>query len=683
MIRRALAAALCAFALAASAAFGASRPSVLLVTVDTLRPDALGWVAGRNATPAIDALAREGVRFPAAISPVPLTLPSHTSLLTGLEPPRHGVRDNGQALAAGVPTLAETLRRDGYATAAFVSGFPLDSAFGLDRGFQVYDDRLPDGERSHEERAAPATTAAALAWLRSAPCPWFVWVHYYDPHYPYEPPAGLRGAGKRGNYDGEVRAVDGAVAELERAAKKLAGGELLTVLTADHGESLGEHGEATHGFFVYDSTVLVPLVVHWPGHLAPRESRAAARLVDVMPTLLQLIGSSPVPGVDGVGLLPILAGKATEIPPAYSETYQPWTSYGWSPLRAIRHGGWKLIAAPRPELFDLGRDPQEQTNLVDRERPKARDLERRLRVVTARPSRAAGAVLHDETSTARLRALGYLGAGSSPGEPPAGLADPKDRLAVRDLLTEGEELMMAGEFAAAARRFDLALASDPGNRFAALRGGVARLELGRTAEAVEQLTLAVRLDPTRVEARATLAAALARAKRHDEAVAQLREWVRLQPRRAEAWATLGNALGVAGRPREAAEALARAIELEPADPSLRVRLAFAAHAAGDSTAAARHLADAARAWKDGEFPHAGALGVLLFDAGKAGEAKPWLVRSRPREPEFSEARLRLATIELKAGDRAAARRAVEEAIAASPQARDRVLADSRLAQLLH
>ena len=265
---------------AAQPARGPARPDVLLISVDTLRPDALGWVAGRNPTPALDALAREGFRFPAAVSPVPLTLPSHVSIMTGLVPRRHGVRDNGQVLGAGPPTLAEALRANGYATAAFVGGFPLRAPFGLDRGFDHYDDALPPGEDAWRERPAPETTAAALSWLRSrttsagpARAPFFLFVHYYDAHDPYTPPARLLGAGPRGAYDGEVRFVDESVGELRRGLHDLRlDRNLLTIFLGDHGEALGQHGEETHGFFVYDATVVVPLLFQFPGRLVPGAS---------------------------------------------------------------------------------------------------------------------------------------------------------------------------------------------------------------------------------------------------------------------------------------------------------------------------------------------------------------------------------------------------------------------------
>jgi len=628
-----------------------TRPaSVLLITVDTLRPDALGWVAGRNATPVIDRLAGEAFRFPAAVAPVPLTHPSHSAILTGLWPRRLGLRDNGQVLPAGPATLAETLRGRGYATAAFVSGYPLDSAFGLDRGFGVYDDALfrsagPEGDL---ERPAAATAVAAAAWLRSAPRPWMTWVHFYDPHYPYEPPAEDRRPGARGAYDGEVASVDRAIGALLPAAET-APEDLLTVFAGDHGESLGEHGEGTHGFFVYDATVLVPLFVRFPGRVARGSSALPARLVDVAPTILDLLGLPPLPGSDGISLRPMLAGGAASSEPAYVETYQPWLSYGWSPLRAVRHRGFKLIDAPRPELYDLDADPKEERNVIAAEPARAADLRRLLDQAAALPA-AAAAPVADADALARLRALGYAGSAAAAAEPPArGLRDPKDGRELRDLLTEADGLLRRGDHRAAVTRFDAVLARDPGNRFAIQRSGVALLGQGDLRAALPRLERAVELDPRQPEARSALAEALGRAGRHAAAVAQWQEAVRLQPGRAEAWASLGSALGRSGKPEEAVKALARAVELEPRNPRLLARLAFAEHGDGRLDAAARHLREAAEASAPGEFRHSGALGLVLLLAGHQAEARVWLARSRPSEPEYEEARRALAKLGAAAG----------------------------------
>jgi arylsulfatase A-like enzyme/Flp pilus assembly protein TadD len=660
----------------------AAASSVLLITLDTLRPDALGWVAGRNATPALDRLAAQGFRFPAAVAPVPLTFPSHAALLTGVLPRRMGLRDNGQTLGAAPHSIAEVLRDNGRSAAAFVSGYPLARAFGLDRGFDVYDDRFSAGEGETLERRAPETTAAAVAWLASARRPWFLWVHYFDPHYPYEPPRELVPPGRRGAYDGEVVFADRSIGELLARAEASAGTDLLTVFAGDHGESLGEHGEGTHGFFVYDSTVLVPLVFRLPGAIRPGESRAPARLVDVAPTVLELLGHPGLDGADGTSLLPTFRGALQAIPPAYLETYQPWLSYGWSPLKALRDGGWKLIAAPRPELYDVSRDPREERDVFGVERDKARELEIARRRFESIPAVATASETSDVEAVAKLRALGYVGAGGNAGEPPAtGLRDPKDSRELRDLLTEGDLLLRAGKSARAVTKFDAVLAQDPANRFALLRSGVALLSVGHPSRAATRLAKAVDANPEQPEARSALSRALVLLGRPAEAVPHAIEAVRLQPRLASAWTGLGTALGRAKKIPEAVRAFERAVELEPQNPALLARLAFAEHAAGKIAEAARDLARAA-ALQGNAFSHSAALGVLLFDLGRPEEARRWLASSRPDDPDFAEARYRLALVEARSGDREAARRALAQAVASSPTLRARARREPALAFLL-
>lgn len=637
-------------------------------------------------------MAAEGFRFPGAVAPVPLTLPSHTSLMTARIPPRHGVRDNGQVVGDGVATLAEALAAGGYATAAFVSGFPLTAQFGLDRGFDVYDDRLTAGEGAWLERPAAETTRAAIGWLSGARAPWALWVHYYDPHFPYEPPPGLTLPGPRGAYDGEVAAVDRSLGDLLRAAE--GAGPLLTVFAADHGESLGEHGEGTHGFFVYDSTVVVPLVIRLSGRVAPGESPAPARLVDVAPTILDLLGMPPLAPdgeLDGRSLTPLLtrdrpADAVAE--PAYVETRQPWTSYGWAPLAGVRDARYKLISAPRPELYDLAADPGEMNDLLrgagalpPTEARAARRLRAALREIESRPQLVATAAEDPETR-ARLAALGYLGGGGTAAdEPPAGLPDPKDRIALRETLTEADELLRRDRPDRALALFERVLAEEPANRFALVRSGIALRRLGEDGRALDRLRRAVAADPAQAETRAALAETLLVTGRPGEAADAWAEVVRLQPRRAAAWSNLGAALGRSGRPADAVAAMERALELEPDSADRRIRLAFAEHAAGRTADAARHLAEAAEL-TGAAFPHAGALGLILADLGRPDEARRWLAASRQGEPDFPQARYRLARLASAAGDETTARRALAEALRAAPALRSEALRDPALRALV-
>ena len=322
------------------------RPNILLVTVDTLRADHVGvYGYAGAATPAIDALAARGVLFETAIAPAPLTGPSHASILTGLTPLRHGFRNNsGFALAPSIRTAAEEFKAAGYRTAAFVSAFPLDRRFGFARGFDRYDDRLPRGHDPRRppyiERPADATTDAVLRWLAEpagsgagGAAPWFLWVHYYDPHAPYEPPPDLAQRFAQQPYDGEIAHVD---RQLDRLLEQIDAGRTIVLVTADHGESLGEHGEGTHGIFVYDATIRVPWVMAGPGVPVARVAATVARSIDVLPTLGDYAGLGPRSGIEGQSLKPAAEGRRMPEAPAYAESLYPELELGWAPLHAWR-----------------------------------------------------------------------------------------------------------------------------------------------------------------------------------------------------------------------------------------------------------------------------------------------------------------------------------------------------------
>ncbi len=653
-----------------------------MITVDTLRPDALGWVAGTNLTPSIDRLAREGFRFPAAVSPVPLTLPSHATIFTGLLPRRHGVRANGQTFNGG-QTLAGLLRRRGYATAAFVSGYPLRAQFGLDAGFGLYDDRLPVGAEGWRERLAPATTAAAVAWIRSAKSPWFAWVHYYDPHDPYVPPKAFVRPGPRGAYYGEVAFTDAAIGDLLGSLPTARSKDRVTIFAGDHGESLGEHREKTHGYFLYDATVLVPLIFHAPGRLEVGESQAPVRLMDVAATALALLAAPPLTGADGVSLLPILSKKPQKLPGASIETLEPWLSYGWAPLSAMRKDGWKLIKAPKPELYDLSSDPGETRNVIAQNRTRAVALLADLDRLESKPATALRRSDDPET-VARLRALGYLSAGSVAvdQEPPAGLPDPKDRVAERDRLLQGETLLRSGRFDDALVAFDGVLAKDPQNRFAMFRSAIALLKKGDLQRAIPRLERAVAADPREPESRFALADALTRTGQFRRAVPHWLETARLQPRRAAVWSNLGTVLGREGKVVEATRAFERAVELEPRNPHLLANLAYVQRAAGNWERALENLRKSSSLGPAERFTYSGTLGLLLLKANRPAEAGTWLRRTRPGQADFAEARFELAALEFRAGNQSAAKRALEEALAANPNLRARAQANSALAPLL-
>lgn len=546
-------------------ATAAHRPDVVLVTVDTLRPDALGWVAGRNQTPVLDRLAATGAAFPAAVSPAPVTLPSHASMLTGLEPLRHGAVDNGRPLPAEIPVLAERLRRAGWRTAAFVSGAPLTRPFGLDRGFDVYDDRLP--HRGIERRAAD-TAAAAVEWLgRQTQSPVFMWVHFFDPHDPYEA-AGPPSASAREAYEAEVRAVDTALAPL-LGLPRLA--DALVVMAADHGEGLGEHGEMTHGLFVYESTIAVPLVLRWPERIKPGRSSAPVRLVDITPTVLDLLALPALAKADGVSLRPWLDGFGGEPPAAVSISQRGFASYGWAPLAAVRKGRWKLIRGSRTTLHDVESSLGEGRDVAGSERRRAGELATILRERRTQAYTAAAPAPTDGEALAALAALGYLGTGGTGLAPidGAGLADPRDRIEVWNQLSAGLSAAAGGEMQRALSLYDQVLATEPNNPFALSRSGWALAELGRLDAAIQRLHQAVRLRPTDHETHRVLATVLERAGRFGDAADAWETVVGRAPKDVDAWVQLARLALMADRRRESLTAMEQAVALAPERSDLR------------------------------------------------------------------------------------------------------------------
>ena len=373
-------------------ASGALRgANVLLITIDTLRADHVGaYGSTRGLTPTIDRLAAEGLRFETTYAHIPLTLPSHASLMTASYPTRHGVHDNGTfRLSEKSPALAMALKAAGYRTAAFVGAFVLDARFGLNRGFDVYDDRMLGSSADLElvQRSAEQVLAPAHDWIvtgGSKSSPWFAWAHLYDPHEPYTPPEPYRSRYTSDPYSGEIAYADAALGHFLvqlRAAGALA--HTLVVITSDHGESLGEHGERTHGLFAYDATLRVPLVVWAPSRIRPAVFSDITRLVDVAPTVLDLVGAAPLTNADGRSVRPFLAGERPfDDPGSYFEALNANLTRNWAPLTGLLRERHKLIDLPVPELYDLTADPGEQRNLYASQRDRARDLEARLDDIT-------------------------------------------------------------------------------------------------------------------------------------------------------------------------------------------------------------------------------------------------------------------------------------------------------------
>jgi arylsulfatase A-like enzyme/Flp pilus assembly protein TadD len=617
----------------------APRPSVLLVTLDTVRADHLAAYGRKQAaTPRLDALAARGVRFETAIAVAPLTAPSHASVLTGLLPPRHGVRDNGAfVLPSNLPVVAERFAHAGYATGAFVSGFPLDRRFGFARGFTVYDDRLPRGDdrrrAPYVERRADRTTDAALRFLgESGARPFFAWVHYFDAHAPYEPPAPFAERFAAAPYDGEIAFVD---EQLGRLLDAVANRPCYVVVTADHGESLGEHGEDTHGLFVYDATLRVPLVVAGPG-LGPRVSDVLARSYDVAPTLLDLAAIEALSPIDGRSLRPALEGRAMSDEPAYSESLFAQLNLGWAPLFAWRTRDHKLVAAPRSELYDVAADPGETQDRADGDAPRVEALRRALDAALASVA-PAPAPSADADSRERLRALGYVAfaqpAGSGSGR------DPKDGVALVRRLERGmAEARANPRFAV--RELDAVLAADPRVAVAYRTRAIAHQSSAEWKAALADLDALAKLSPPTLEDAMLRAETLRLMGRAEAALKVTQAAAAAHPGAPDAELFRGRALLSLGRRGEAVGAFEAALARSPGNGEALRSLADLALERGDLGTASQRYAEVL-ALDPADAGVLGRMGLVRAREGRVPEALPLFQQALEIDPSNAEARVGL------------------------------------------
>ena len=555
-----------------------SPSSVVLVTIDTLRADRL--VAG-GPMPRLWELAERGHRFTTVHTPVPLTLPAHVTVMTGLGLQHHGVRDNiGYALPADVPTIAEAFSANGWATAAFVGGYPLDHAFGLARGFDLYDDKMTrtpaDGRQGHTERRADEVVDAALGWLSAhGEAPFFLWVHVFDVHDPYEAPQPFGGR-HASPYDDEVAYTDHVLGRLFDTLATREGDAPWIVVTADHGEALGEHGETTHGVFLYESTVRVPLVIVPPGGATPsRVLDPPVSLVDIAPTILEAAGLPAPSYVDGLSLMPVLReGSGEQLSssrPLYLESIHGRKRYGWAPLAGFVDWPEKFVSAPRPELYDLGRDPGEVENLFVRTDEEA--LESRLDDVRRVNEEFDAAVDPGvDVDLERLTSLGYVG-GSGVAQPQDELfegswPDPKDRIEAIPEIDRGLVAMAAGRGAEARSAFEAALRLDPDNLLALNDLGLLALRAGEASRAEGYFRDVLRRDDRAETTANNLGLSLGYQNRYAEAEAAFRQALGVRPGFTMARFNLAFVLHQQGSSREALRELGRVESEEPGFPGL-------------------------------------------------------------------------------------------------------------------
>jgi choline-sulfatase len=680
----ALAVALTTLAVAGGCRAGASRsraapdrPNVLLVTIDTLRADHVGCYGYQDAsTPTIDGLAKRGVRFETAVVQAPLTGPSHASILTGQTPLGHGFRNNsGFTLSPQVKTAAEDFRKAGYRTAAFVSGFPLDRRFGFNRGFDVYDDHLPKGNdlrrTPYVERFADATTDAVLRWFgtssaaASPQSPWFLWVHYYDPHAPYEPPADLAERYRRMPYDGEIAFVDRQLARLlELLDVRNERARTIVLVTGDHGESLGEHGEGTHGIFLYDATLRVPWVMAGPQIPAGQVSRTVARSIDIFPTLADYAGLPRIGDVDGRSLRAAADGQEMSDAPSYAESLYPELELGWAPLHAWRTASFKFIKAPHPELYDLEGDPSETRNRVEEQHARANELQRKLEEALLRTPAPAAASSVDTETAERLRALGYVSGGRVARNAAASQRDPKDGIRLLPRLNRGMSAART-EPELAIRELTAVLAQDPGLFMARRTRAVAYAAAGRHDLAIADLQALDKEGQLTPEDAVVLGDNLRSAGRFEEAALILERAGRENPTFAQPWISLAEVRIQEHKYDEAAALCEQVLKLVPDDIEALRRLGDLALLRGDLVAAgARYgrileldVGDASALTK---------LGIVRMRSGRADQAIQLFHQAIEREPRNAEALLYLAGALASGGRPADALPYFERALEAGP-----------------
>jgi len=646
--------------------------NILLVTIDTLRADVLGAYGGRAMTPNLDRLAATGARFAFAHAHAVITLPSHATILTGRYPYEHGIRDNtGYRLAPGQATAASLLKARGFATGAFVGGFPLDHRFGLGAGFDVYDDKLDparSGEAGDRERRADAVVRSATDWIGRQGGKWFTWVHVYDPHATYSPPAEWAARFPSDPYLGEVSWTDAALGVLfERLAAESR--PTLVVVTADHGESLGEHGELTHGLFAYESTLRVPLLIAEvrPAARSRREKplivNTPVRHVDLLPTLLEAAGAPAVAGLPGSSLRAVINDGDNRDRPGYFEAMMATVTRGWAPLRGVLVERQKYIDLPITELYDLATDPQEAKNLAPSQPSRSEVMLNTLRMFNTAPPGQARAEAAETVE--RLRSLGYIGGGSAtPRETYTAADDPKRLIEIEQTMSRAAEASRAGRDAEAVTLYRHVIATRADTEDAYRRLALLYWRAGHAADAIATLEAALRAGVTQREVRNKLGQYLAESGQGARAIALLEHDTGDDP---DALIALGNAYQLTGRHDAALATFRRLIEIDPASGLGDENLGIAQLQVQDFPAAEASLRRAVA--KD---PTLGAsytaLGVALAGMGRKAEAIAAWTRAVSIDGRDVNALFNLTINLVEAGRRDEARRYGTQFIAAAPPA---------------
>jgi arylsulfatase A-like enzyme/Tfp pilus assembly protein PilF len=633
-----------------------SRPNIVLVTIDTVRADHVGCYGGKAvSTPILDSLARDGIVFERAIAQVPLTYPSHTVIMTGLYPFQNGAQEfTSLPLAPKYRTIAQALQEHGYSTGAVVSSFALDHSWGLARGFDFYDDAFSPENRQGQnpgsaERRAENSVTHALAWLQRTPKrPFFLWLHLYDPHSPYNPPEPFRTRFASHLYDGEIAYADQQLGRLIRWLKLArVYDSSLVIVMSDHGESLGDHGEKEHGFFIYNATVHVPLILKPPlrSDITPGRNPQTVETTSIPSTMVRFAGfNDPIESHSAP--LPLFDHSHSQTT-AYSETFYPFASFGWSPLHSIESGRFHFIDAPSAELYDVIADPDEIHNLVATQSATVAVLKQQLqdilRTNSTEPAETKNSTFAPEAQE-KLRALGYV-AYRSPV--PEGmllhdLPDPKTKLPEFNAIFDAEAAARAGDFDRARERLSAIKEKDPNLYIVPFYLGEYALAQNQWAEAVTEFEECLRLSPDFRQAMTGLARALAFQGKSQEAAQWARKVVTVDPQSYQAWYVLAF-VESRQNPQAAIEYYGKAIAIEPSFAPLHRDLGTLELQNQNFAQAAQHLKKAVDLGSDDEAT-LNSLGIAYSRTNRLREAIDAYTKALARNPNVAEVHVNLATV---------------------------------------
>lgn len=663
------------------------RLNLVIVTLDTTRADHMGAYGNREIeTPSFDRIAHDGVLFGQAESVAPLTLVAHSSMFTGKFPPEHGVRDNGGFfLGSDQLTLAEVLKAHGYRTGGFIGAYVLDSKWGINQGFDTYFDNFDLSESRAISMAAirrPGNEVVdhATAWIAQVKgAPFFAWVHLYDAHAPYRPPEPYATKYKDHPYNGGIAFADSQVGRVLATLQQLGlSDRTVVMIMGDHGESLGDHGEAAHGFFIYDSTTHVPFAIRTPFSAThQRVVQDPVRSVDVMPTALDLLGV-PVPkGISGRSLVPLMTGAATTLDlDAYSEAMYPLYHYGWSDLRALRSGRYKVIDAPRPELYDIDRDPHEATNIYGERREVADRMLAHLRSMEAsfqKTDAAQSQATVDPEARERLAALGYVGSFvATESDRRTDRADPKDKIDIFNTLGEATELARdsAPDDHAAFQRvlalIDQILAKDPGVIDAWFMKGTQYMTHGQPDKAVEYLKHTLALKPDYDLAVFNLAQAYRDMGNDDAALAGYEHYLTLDAKDPYVYYLMGEIWLDRGQPAKAEALFNTALQIDPQVAAAKNALGVLALDRGDPATAERLIREAIAIKPDVRLAHFN-LALIAEQRGDLPGAEREYYAELKAHPDAFKAAFNMSRLYEKVGDRDGEIGALKQSIESNPK----------------